>query len=87
MAKRNQPLKEKKAPWRATPLDNWSRDIDPAIMSGDQWVDNQNDPGTVRRENQRLLSGDVPSPLAPFMHPTHDVTYGLDVPPDDEEQQ
>lgn len=74
----NPPLKEKKAPWREMPLDHWSRDIDPSIMSGDQWVDNEHDPGTERRESQQLLSGDVSSPLAPFMHPTHDVTYGND---------
>lgn len=76
MSEINPPLKEKKAPWRNTPLDYWNRDIDPAIMAGNQWVDNEDDPGTQRRENQQLLSGNVPSPLALFMHPTHDVTYG-----------
>jgi hypothetical protein len=72
------PLREKKAPWRDTPLEHWSREIDPAIMSGDQWADNKRDPGSERSENQQILSGDVPSPLAPFMHPMHDVTYGDD---------
>lgn len=76
MTEINPPLKEKKAPWRDTPLDHWSRDIDPAIMAGDQWVDNEHDPGSQRRDNRVLMSGTVPSPLAPFMHPTHDVTYG-----------
>lgn len=76
MADKKSPLYEKKAPWRETPLDHWSRDIDPAIMSGDQWVDNENDPGTERRENQELLSGEKATPPAPFMHPVHDVTYG-----------
>jgi hypothetical protein len=72
----NPPLREKKAPWRETPLEHWSRDVDPAVMSGDQWVDNERDPGSERMENQHILSGQPMSPLAPFMHPTHDVTYG-----------
>ena len=64
------------APWRDTPLDNWSRDIDPAIMSGDQWVDNDHDPGTTRRENLELLNGMRNPVMAPFMHPTHDTSWG-----------
>jgi hypothetical protein len=74
MPDRLTPLHEEKAPWRNTPLDHWSTDIDPAIMSGDQWVDNDRDPGAERRESQALLSGDADL-LAPFMHPVHDVTY------------
>ncbi|HEU4962281.1 MAG TPA: DUF3905 domain-containing protein [Bacilli bacterium] len=62
------------APWRNTPLDNWSKDIDPAIMSGDQWVDNDHDLGTTRRENIELMNGTASPVMAPFMHPTHDVS-------------
>lgn len=77
-SKNNQPpLQEINAPWRNTPLDNWSTEIDPAIMSGDQWVD-EKDPGWQRRENQALAKGDTSFLLAPFMHPTHDATYGND---------
>jgi Protein of unknown function (DUF3905) len=72
------PLHEKDAPWRNTPLDRWSTEIDPSIMSGDRWVDNENDPGSERRENQAIARGDTSMLLAPFMHPTHDVTYGIE---------
>ncbi|UOF92135.1 DUF3905 domain-containing protein [Fodinisporobacter ferrooxydans] len=72
------PLQEKQAPWRNTPLDYWSTDIDPAILSGDQWVDDQRDPGFQRRENQALADGDTSMLMAPFMHPVHDVTYGIE---------
>jgi len=62
------------APWRNTPLDNWSKDIDPSIMSGGEWVDNEHDFGTTRRENVDLLTGRRNPVMAPFMHPTHDVS-------------
>jgi hypothetical protein len=62
------------APWRNTPLDNWSKDVDPFIMSGDQYVDNEHDLGTTRRENLELLNGQRNPLIAPFMHPTHDVS-------------
>ncbi|ASS77130.1 hypothetical protein CIG75_05745 [Tumebacillus algifaecis] len=63
-----------KAPWRNTALDNWSRDVDPAIMSGDQYVDNDHDLGTTRRENLELQNGTWSPVAAPFMHPTHDAS-------------
>jgi hypothetical protein len=72
------PLQEKQAPWRNTPLDNWSTEIDPAVLSGDRWVDNERDPGTQRRENQAIARGDTSMLMAPFMHPMHDVTYGIE---------
>ena len=62
------------APWRDTALDHWSKDIDPAIMSGGQYVDNEHDLGTTRRENLEILSGNKNPVMAPFMHPTHDVS-------------
>jgi hypothetical protein len=62
------------APWRNTPLDNWSRDVDPSIMSGDKWVDNDHDLGTTRRENIEIMNGKASPVMAPFMHPTHDVS-------------
>lgn len=60
--------------WRETPLDHWSTDIDPVLMAGDEWVDNENDPGTRRMAEK--LGGTAMN--EPFMHPMHDVTYGLD---------
>lgn len=61
------------APWRNTPLDNWSRDVDPFVMSGDKYVDD-NDLGTTRRENLELMNGTFSPVAAPFMHPTHDTS-------------
>jgi hypothetical protein len=62
------------APWRNTPLDNWSKDTDPSILSGDQYVDNDHDLGTTRRENLERLAGQRNPVAAPFMHPTHDTS-------------
>jgi hypothetical protein len=62
------------APWRHTALDNWSRDVDPYIMSGDKYVDNDHDLGTTRRENMELQNGERNPVMAPFMHPTHDTS-------------
>lgn len=64
----------KDAPWRHTALDNWSKDVDPAIMSGDQYVDNDHDLGTTRRENLELMNGTASPVMAPFMHPQHDAS-------------
>jgi hypothetical protein len=59
--------------WRETPLDHWSAEIDPAIMSGDEWVDSE-DPGMQRiRELQGGTYGGER-----FMHPMHDTNYGLE---------
>ncbi|WP_416825549.1 DUF3905 domain-containing protein [Ectobacillus polymachus] len=38
-----------------SPLQNWSTDVDPAIMAGDQWVHPTNDIGWTSRENQEIL--------------------------------
>lgn len=38
-----------------SPLNNWSIDVDPAIMAGDQWVHPTNDIGWTSRENQEIL--------------------------------
>ncbi|KEO81077.1 DUF3905 domain-containing protein [Tumebacillus flagellatus] len=62
------------APWRNTPLDNWSKDTDPHILSGDKYVDNDHDLGTTRRENLELLGGNRNPVMAPFMHPQHDAS-------------
>ncbi len=60
-----------------TPLDNWSKEVDPSIMSGDEWVDNQNDIGNKAIENEELEGG-IMTQSSIFMHPTHDVSYGKD---------
>lgn len=60
-------------PWRETPLDHWTADIDPVIMAGDEWVQGHADPGAERIAEQP--GGTVIG--APFMHPTLDTQRGL----------
>lgn len=60
--------------WCETPLDHWSKDIDPVLMAGDEWVADTRDPGAERIAEQQ--GGTRVG--APFMHPTHDTNYGLD---------
>lgn len=62
---------------KTTPLDNWSKETDPATMSGDQWVDKNQDIGSNSTENKELAEG-LPPQSGIFMHPTHDVSYGED---------
>lgn len=61
-----------------SPLNNWSTDVDPAIMAGDQWVHPTNDIGCNSTENQELLEEGIPPQGVPFMHPSKDVSYGRD---------
>lgn len=66
---------DKQSPvWRETPLDHWNRDIDPAVMAGDEWVTQHSDPGSQRiaQDAGGTLIGEQ------FMHPQHDTTYDLD---------
>lgn len=60
-----------------SPLNNWSTDVDPAVMAGEQWVHPTNDIGCNSAENEDILEGINPTGV-PFMHPTKDVSYGRD---------
>ncbi|MDX8360472.1 DUF3905 domain-containing protein [Cytobacillus sp. IB215316] len=61
-----------------SPLNQWSDDIDPAIMAGDDWVHPTNDIGWNTPENRELIEEKKKPNGAPFMHPTEDVSYGTD---------
>jgi hypothetical protein len=61
-----------------SPLNNWSDDVDPAIMAGDQWVHPTNDIGWNTSENKELIEGNIPPQGVPFMHSTKDVSYSKD---------
>jgi hypothetical protein len=61
-----------------SPLNNWSTEVDPAIMAGDQWVHPTNDIGCSSSENVDLIEEGIPPMGVPFTHPTHDVSYGRD---------
>lgn len=59
-----------------TPLEHWSDRIDPAIMSGDHWVEEEEAP-LQDTENSRIpLETNMKNRSLPgehFMHPTHQV--------------
>ncbi|WP_042356432.1 DUF3905 domain-containing protein [Bacillus rubiinfantis] len=61
-----------------SPLENWSDEIDPAIMSGDEWVHPTNDIGWNTAENRELLESKRKPQGVPFMHPTIDSSKGTD---------
>lgn len=62
-----------------SPLENWSDEVDPSIMSGDEWVHPTNDIGWNTPENKKLLEEKkLPPQEKHFMHPTHDVSRGTD---------
>jgi hypothetical protein len=61
-----------------SPLNNWSDDVDPAIMAGDQWVHPTNDIGWNTSENKELIESNIPPQGFPFMHSTKDVSYSKD---------
>ena len=62
----------------SSPLENWSEDTDPAIMSGDEWVHPTNDIGWNTEENRELLESKRKPQAFPFMHPTKDVSQNAD---------
>lgn len=61
-----------------SPLQNWSDDVDPAIMSGDEWVHPYNDIGWNSSENGELAEENHVPNGSPFMHPIKDVSYARD---------
>jgi|HigsolmetaAR203D_1030402.scaffolds.fasta_scaffold00441_13 hypothetical protein len=58
-----------------SPLENWSTDTDPEIMSGDQWVHPFKDIGFLTTENREYFEQGIPPQGAQFMHPDKDVAY------------
>lgn len=68
---------EKNAPWRKTPLDHWSTDVDPAIMASDEWV-GEGDLGEEMAQKKSPESMAAQSMLGRFMHPQHDAEWGED---------
>ena len=61
-----------------SPLENWSDCIDPAIMSGDEWVHPTNDIGWNTLENRELIESKRKPQANPFMHPSQDVSFQSD---------
>lgn len=61
-----------------SPLENWSENIDPSIMAGDEWVHPTNDIGWNTPENRELIETKKVPQSSLFMHPTRDVGYKKD---------
>lgn len=61
-----------------SPLENWSKDTDPAVMAGEEWVHPTNDIGWNTEENNELLENLRAPQGYPFMHPTKDVSNNTD---------
>jgi hypothetical protein len=61
-----------------SPLNQWSENTDPSIMSGDEWVHPTNDIGWNTEENRELLEAKRRPQGVPFMHPSIDVSYEHD---------
>ncbi|MBU9720303.1 MULTISPECIES: DUF3905 domain-containing protein [Bacillaceae] len=60
-----------------TPLDHWDDTIDPAIMSGDHWVEEEEAP-LLNDDNSTKMELETHMPYRGmpgerFMHPTHQV--------------
>lgn len=58
-----------------SPLENWSVDTDPAVMSGDEWVHPFKDIGFHTAENRQLFEEGIPPKGGIFMHPDKDAAY------------
>jgi len=63
-----------------SPLENWSKDTDPAIMAGEDWVHPYKDIGFRTRENRDWFERGIPPGSGLFMHPEHQVS-AADEPP------
>ncbi|CAG9620537.1 DUF3905 domain-containing protein [Sutcliffiella rhizosphaerae] len=61
-----------------SPLNNWSEEVDPEVMAGDQWVHPTNDIGWNSTENRELIEKQKKPQGVPFTHPDKDVSYGRD---------
>jgi hypothetical protein len=58
-----------------SPLNQWSKDTDPSIMSGDQWVHPFKDIGFHTQENRDYFERGIPPQGGIYMHPDKDVAY------------
>lgn len=58
-----------------SPLNNWSVDTDPSVMSGDEWVHPFKDVGFHTAENKDYFEKGIKPQGGIFMHPDKDVAY------------
>ena len=61
-----------------SPLNQWSKETDPAVMSGDEWVHPYKDIGFHSSENRDYFERGIAPQSGIFMHPDKDVAYEVD---------
>jgi hypothetical protein len=61
-------------------LENWSKETDPFIMAGDEWVHPFKDIGFHTAENRDYFEKGIPFQSDLFMHPDKDVAYEYKLP-------
>ncbi|MNG04801.1 hypothetical protein D3C84_879590 [compost metagenome] len=63
-----------------SPLEQWSKDTDPSVMAGDDWVHPYKDIGFLTADNRAIFEegADVQSGI--LLHPDKDVGYASDPP-------
>jgi hypothetical protein len=59
-----------------SPLEQWSEETDPVVMSGDEWVHPYKDIGFRTRENRELFEKGIMPFSGVFMHPSGQVSSG-----------
>ncbi|MFC0213427.1 DUF3905 domain-containing protein [Paenibacillus chartarius] len=62
-----------------SPLEQWSRDTDPAVMAGDEWVHPFKDVGFHTKENRDYFERGIAPKSGIFMHPDKDVAWEVEV--------
>lgn len=65
-----------------SPLEQWSRETDPSIMAGEQWVHPYKDIGFRTRDNRDLFEKGIAPSTSMFMHPVHATSSPAEI--DDE---
>ncbi|MDF2959042.1 MAG: hypothetical protein K0S39_777 [Paenibacillus sp.] len=58
-----------------SPLEQWSKETDPSVMSGDEWVHPFKDVGFHTTENKQIFEQGITPQSDIFMHPDKDVAY------------
>jgi len=70
-----------------SPLNQWSKDTDPSIMAGDQWVHPYKDIGFRTEENRAYFEQGIPPQGGIYMHPTLNVAFQGDLDQIDEDER
>ncbi|RAV16380.1 DUF3905 domain-containing protein [Paenibacillus contaminans] len=60
-----------------SPLEQWTENTDPAVMSGDEWVHPFKDVGFQTSENRDYFERGITPQTGMFMHPDKNASYDL----------